>query len=805
MKDRCEAQLSVPMRRYLLRYGTALALSALAVIGLVGPKGFAQEASKPGNPFANNPGAAGQGGQLFNSTCAVCHGTGAVGGRGPSLRTGHFAHGDSDAEIFQTIKGGVKGTEMPSFSALPDADVWRLVTYIKSLSATAGADVAVGDATRGQSLFFGSGNCTACHEINGKGSDFAPDLSAEGKEALGAIRTGILHAARPRGPRAPGARFVEVVLKNGQHISGIARAQDSFALDLEQKDGTVALIDASDIASETAQQPSTPANTLSPTDVADLVAYLSHQKARNFQETEKVNPPPVLPYERLAHAKAEPQNWVTYWGGYKGHHFSELTQINAGNVANLSAKWATPLLGDSVLETTPLVVDGIMYVSGSPGEVYALDARNGMQIWSFKRKQDIKNPYEINPFNRGVAVLDGRVFVGTLDDNLIALDAHTGRELWEKRIADPTLAYTITGAPLALKDKIVVGVAAGESGTRPWLEAFDPKNGTSLWRFNLVPGPGEKGVETWAGDSWKTGGVAAWLTGSYDQDTNTVIVGTGNPVPDFNPYLRKGDNLYSDSVLGLDANTGKLKWYYQFTPNDSHDWDSTEDMVLADQVVDGKNRKLVMHADRNGFFYVLDRTNGKFLFAKPFVRQTWNLGFTKKGRPIINPKSLPTPEGVPLFPAVGGTNFQAPSYDDQSKLLYLAYGDSRGFASNGPAVNEPGREFLGRGTVTPPPGPPPEQGIMAIDTTTGAVRWKYPLTRASLKAGVVATRGGVVFAATGEGRFIALDAVTGKPLWNFRAGEPMTASPISYSVDGVQYIAVASGNTVFGFALPTKQ
>jgi alcohol dehydrogenase (cytochrome c) len=482
-----------------------------------------------------------------------------------------------------------------------------------------------------------------------------------------------------------------------------------------------------------------------------------------------------------------------------------LNQINTANVGGLAARWAVPLLGESIMEATPLVVDGVMYMAGSPGEVYALDARNGLPLWSFKRKQDIKNPYQINPFNRGVAVLDGRVFVGTLDDNLIALDAHTGRELWEKRLADTMLGYTLTGAPLALKDKIVVGVAAGEAGVRPWLEAFDPATGNKLWHFDIVPGPPDPVAKTWAGESWKYGGSASWLTGSYDAETNSLIVGTGNPVPDYNADLRKGDNLYSDCVLELDADTGKLKWYYQFTPNDPHDWDSTEDMVLADQVIDGKPRKLVLHADRNGFFYVLDRSNGKFLFAKPYVRQTWNMGFDKNGRPIINPKSLATLSGQPVFPATGGTNFEAPSYDDQSKMFYLTYGDAQGFAISAPAVNEPGKEYLGRGTGTPPPAPPAEQGIAAIDSRTGEVRWKFPLTLGSLKTGVIATRGGVVFAATGEARFVALDAATGKVLWNFRTGQPMSGSPISYAVGGQQYVAVASGNLLFSFALPEKQ
>jgi alcohol dehydrogenase (cytochrome c) len=764
----------------------------------------AQQSDTPNNPFTGNPTAVAAGGALFNSTCAACHGTGATGGRGPNLTSGRFLHGGSDYEIFTTIRGGVAGTEMPSFSTLPADDVWRLVTYIKSLNGGGNrGDVASGDAGAGEEIFFGAGNCTSCHEVNGRGRDLASDLSAEGQNNAAAIRTGVMHAARPRPGLRP--RLLTVTLKDGRKFSGLTRAEDSFSLDLEQADGKLVMFDAKDIASKTEAGSITPASTLSAKQVNDVVAYLAGLKQRDFSQTVKANPAPVLTPDRLLRADAEPQNWATYWGSYKSHHFSTLNQINTANVGGLAARWVTPLIGDSIMEATPLVVDGVMYMAGSPGEVYALDARNGILLWSFKRKQDIKNPYQINPFNRGVAVLDGRVFFGTLDDNLIALDAHTGRELWEKRLADTMLGYTLTGAPLALNGKIIVGVAAGEAGVRPWLEAFDPANGNKLWHFDIVPSPPDPAAKTWAGDSWKYGGTASWLTGSYDSETNTLIVGTGNPVPDYNPDLRKGDNLYSDCILGLDAETGKLKWYYQDTPNDGHDWDSTEDMVLADQVIDGKPRKLVLHADRNGFFYVLDRTNGKFVFAKNYVRQTWNLGFDKDGKPKVDPKSIPTYAGQVVFPATGGTNFEAPSYDDQSKLMYLTYADGPTLAISAPAVNEPGKEYLGRGTGTVPPGTPAaEQGIMAIDTATGTVKWKFPLTVGSLKTGVLATSGGVVFAATGEARFIALDAATGKPLWNFHTGQPMSASPISYEVNGQQYVAVASGNLLFSFALPEK-
>ncbi len=763
----------------------------------------------PTNPFANDPKAIEAGGAIFNGTCSACHGAGATGGRGPALNTGNFSHGNDDFDLFQTIRAGVPGTQMPSFASLPADDVWKAVTYIKSLSRHAGDTAQLtGDAHAGETLFFGSGGCAACHEVNGRGMDLASDLSAEGAKPAGAIRDGVLHNQPPaRGQTVP--RFVDVTLKDGRTVSGLVKNEDSFSLHVEQRDGKYQMLDRAVITSVVEL-----GRAASRDIAAKLVArrqskmwspILAAHKERDLNETIKLAPVPVLPYARIAGAKAEPQNWPTYWGDYQSHHFSELSQINPGNVAAaLQMRWVAPMLGENVLESTPIVVDGVMYVTGSPGDVAAFDARSGLPIWRFHRKQDVKNPYQINPFNRGVAVLDGRVFFGTLDNNLIALDAHTGRELWEKRTKETMEGYTISGAPLALKDKIILGMAGGEFGVQGYLDAYDPATGNLLWRFYTIPRPDDPAVKSWEGDSWKYGAAATWLTGSYDPETNTLLWGTGNPGPDYNADFRKGDDLYSDSVIALDADTGKLKWYYQFTPHDPHDWDAEEDMVLVDQVIDGQPRKLLLHADRNGMFYVLDRTNGKFLWAKPFVRQTWNLGFDKNGRPIIDPKTGATPTGQALFPAGAGTNFQAPSYDTQSARYYLSFTDAQGFAINAPAVYERGKQYLGRGVGTPPQGSVSDQGIKAIDSKTGAMVWKFSTTRGSNSSGVLATRGGVVFAATPEGEFIGLDAKTGKPLWHFRTGVAITASPISYAVDGQQFIAVSAGNMVYSFALPNQ-
>jgi alcohol dehydrogenase (cytochrome c) len=790
--------------RNLIATGTLLGLSGLA---------FAQQADTPANPFAGNAQAVTAGMAIYNATCVACHEPAGTGGRGPALNTGHFQHGDGDYDIYQVIRGGIAGTQMPNFSGLSSDDTWRLVTYLKSLAnrpAPPAQMVANGNAAAGQALFFGNGGCTACHEISGRGMDLGPELSEEGNRPVNAIRDGVMH--RPaaggrggRGGRGGGARAADVTLSNGSKVNGVIRAEDTFNLHLEQRDGKLLMLDKKNIRSVSAPVPlAGPAISarLSSSDVENLVAFLAGQKARNLAEAAKVNPAPVLSDAQLVAGQKNPQNWTSYWGSYDGHHFSELKQITPANVKTVQARWMASLPGGSALEATPIVVDGVMYVSGPPGDVYALDARTGIQIWRFHRNQDVRNPGQINPFNKGVAVLDGRVFFGTLDNNLIALDAHTGRELWEKHLAETLEGYTLTGAPLAVDGKIIMGMSGGEMGVRGWLDAYDPATGNRLWRVYTIPKPDEPGGNTWPRDTWQYGGGATWLTGQYDPELKTLYWSIGNPGPDYNPDIRKGDNLYTDCVLAIDPDTGKIKWYYQMTPNDGHDWDATEDNILADLTLNGQKRKLLLHADRNGMYYVLDRITGKLVFGKPFVKVTWTHGFDANGRVIVEPDSVVTPQGVAVSPAVAATNFQAPSYDKNSGVLYLNFTDSQGFVASAPAVYQRGAQYLGRGTGTPPPAPAPVQGTMALDGKTGKELWRHVVVRNNLSAGLLGTRGGVVFVATAEGNFMALDAKTGKALWNFKTPGNISASPISYAVNGKQYVAISAGNLVYAFALP---
>jgi PQQ-dependent dehydrogenase (methanol/ethanol family) len=690
-----------------------------------------------------------------------------------------------------------------------------LVAIIAACPAILAAPQNPEDAVAaGEAVFFGKGDCSSCHEINGRGGIVGPDLSAAGTRTPEALRAKILNPNAATGGRGGTAPLVVVAKRtDGREIQGVRRGEDTFTLQIVDASGQLHLLDKArltDIRRESRSlMPQDYSTRLTAAELQNLLAYLSAQKARDLAKTSMASIPGGITYERLRNSKAEPQNWLHYWGDYQGTHYSALKEISVANVSRLQARWSTTLGTMGTLETKPLVVDGIMYVT-APGMVVALDARTGRQIWSYTRQQKVRNPNEINPFNRGVAILGNRVFFGTLDAALVALDARTGRTLWETQVADTMLGHTITSAPLVVKDKVVIGVTGGEFGPRGFLDAYDAATGKQVWRFYSVPAPGEFGNDTWKADSWKLGGSPMWLTGSFDTDLNTLFWAVGNPGPQIDRSVRgDGDNLFSDSVVALDPDTGKRKWHYQFTPNDGHDWDSTEDLVLVDRVWHGQNRKLLLHADRNAMFYVLDRTTGKFLQATSFVYQNWNSGFDENGRPKIVPGSNSSPDGsFFVYPTlVGGTNFQAPSYSPLTGWFYLEYSENGQRYASAPVTYEPGRQYIGRaqggGPNAPGPNdPPPSAGIKALDPETGRTVWDFKINQASLNNGVMATAGGVLFAATREGALIALDAKTGKYLWRFQSAAAMAASPMSYAVDGKQFVAIASGGTIISFALP---
>ena len=509
-----------------------------------------------------------------------------------------------------------------------------------------------------------------------------------------------------------------------------------------------------------------------------------------------------VPYKRIADARAEPGNWLTYSGDYQSHRFSRLAQITPANAGRLKTAWVYQFKQPGRQETSPVVVDGVMYITESPTIVTALDAHTGRTLWSWRRNiSRFVKTIGFGQSNRGVAILDGAVYVGTLDCYLVALDAKTGAVRWETKVEDNATGHAITAAPLAIDGKIIVGVSGGEAGIRGFLDAYDARTGKLAWRCWTIPGPGEPGRETWGGDSWKTGAGATWVTGSYDPDLNLLYWGTGNPGPDWNGDVRPGDNLYTCSLLAIDAATGKMKWHFQFTPHDVHDWDANQIPVLIDGAWQGRPRKLVAMANRNAFYYVLDRVTGEFLLGEPYAKQTWAKGLDAKGRPIVLPNTEPTVEGNLVWPSLqGATNWHSPSYSPLTKMFYVAVREMGAYYYKGEAEYKPGTFFAGGGERALE-GDKAYGAVRALDVATGKMKWEFRL-QSPPWAGVLATAGGVVFGGSNEGNFFALDALTGKPLWDFQTGGYIAANPISFLIGGKQHVAVAAGQALFVFRLP---
>jgi alcohol dehydrogenase (cytochrome c) len=517
-------------------------------------------------------------------------------------------------------------------------------------------------------------------------------------------------------------------------------------------------------------------------------------------------------YDRLLRAEREPQNWLTYAGSYRSWRYSALDRIGTANARNLELKWVYQLDSMDKFEATPLVVDGVMYFTQPPSDVIAVDARTGRAFWTYRYTLSGTVGVCCGRDNRGLAILGDTLFLAALDGNLVALDAKTGKEVWKTRVVDPALGYSLTMAPLVVKDKVIIGPAGGEYGIRGFLAAFDARTGKEVWRFHTIPEPGEAGHETWAGDAWQHGGGSVWLTGSYDPELNLIVQGVGNPGPDWNVTVRPGDNLYSSSVIALDADTGKLKWHYQFVPHDAWDWDAMQTPVMVDAEWQGEARKLLYWAHRDGVFYVLDRTNGKFLSGTPFVKITWLAGFDENGRPKLAPNSLPTAEGTLIYPGVqGGTNWYAPSYSPRTGLFYLSvWADYYSVYQEGEADYVPGRRFNGGNIRQPLPFnrngtllPNEAQGygaLMALNPKTGEKVWQVKFADLT-EGGVLSTAGDVVFTGNREGYFQAFDARDGTLLWKVLLGGYIVAGPVSYSVDGKQYVAIAAGHAMYVFGL----
>ncbi len=496
-------------------------------------------------------------------------------------------------------------------------------------------------------------------------------------------------------------------------------------------------------------------------------------------------------------------DWPSYDGQPQGNRYSAMDQINAANVSHLAPKWVFTLNNTSPLETTPVVVEGVMYVT-SANECYAVDAGSGRQIWHFQRpKTEGLTGNARAGMNRGVAITGDRLFMVTDNAHLLSLSRATGEILWETEMADWHINYNATSAPLAVNHLVISGTAGGEQGVRGFVAAYDQSTGKEAWRFWTVPKPGEPGSETWTGKGIEHGGAPAWFTGTFDPETNTVYWPTGNPGEDYNGDERAGDNLYSDCILALDAGTGKLKWHYQTTPHDLWDWDATETPVLVDATWHGQPRKLLLQANRNGFFYVLDRADGKLLLAKPFVQKlTWASGVGPDGRPVKLPNHEPTAQGASVCPSQeGGTNWFSPSFNPATGFLYVQslercsvyYKRSEEWAA--------GHSFLG-GTMRIPRDDKSGKLLRALDIQTGEVKWELPEIGYGFSwGGTLTTAGGIVIFGEDSGALVAADAKTGKPLWSFQTGALWKASPMTYMFNRKQYVAIAAGSDILAFAL----
>jgi alcohol dehydrogenase (cytochrome c) len=511
----------------------------------------------------------------------------------------------------------------------------------------------------------------------------------------------------------------------------------------------------------------------------------------------------VLPTDLIAPVPAD--NWVSYNGDYSGRRYSSLSQINTTNVGQLRAEWVFHARNSDRLEVTPVVVNGMMLITAA-NDVFALDARTGRSVWHYIRPitEGLIDDASRH-ISRGVGVWHNRVYRLTDDAHLLCLDARSGNLIWDVAYADWNRNYGATSAPLIVKDKVIVGTSGGDDGVRGFVAAYKSETGKLVWRSWTVPAPGEFGSNSWPGDLYLHGGGTTWMPGTYDAQINTLFWTTSNPAPDFEGSGRPGDDLYTDCVLALDPDTGKLKWYFQFTPHDLFDYDATETPVLIDTAYKGKPRKLLVQANRNGFIYWLDRTTGEFLSAVRFVEKlNWATGVDEKGRPIRT-EVKPTPSGTKVCPGyTGATNWYTPSYNDSTQFLYFIALEQcqTYFSAVEPQRFQAGKTFYSTG-VNHIPRENAQKVLLAYDVGTGAIAWKYPqIGSGHSSGGTMTSAGGLLFFGDDAQSFEAVDARDGKPLWHFNTGQDISASPMSYAVQGKQYVSIAAGSDVFSFALP---
>jgi len=772
------------------RSALALVVALSLGLGLLLAQNFAAE-SPPSS----------EGAKIFAQQCAGCHGADAHGtDHGPPLAGVGRLRGRSISWFREVIHKGIPSEGMPAFN-LPPKELDALAALVHSLNSPAAESTVPGDRVAGEEYFFGKGRCASCHMVYGRGEATAPDLSDVASEmTVDEIRGSLL---QPSAHVTPGYELVTVHLRDGKTLQGFARARTNFEIVVQDLKGQFHFLQANDISAVSEEKRSlmSPLKA-TPDELQNLIAYLS-QLTGVKPGAAKIGPskPGGIPFSRIAHPRLG--DWLTYNGELSGNRYSELTQINTTNVNQLRLEWifTVPLWKQFLpetayfienmkyfgLEVTPLVVDGLMYVTG-PHQAFALDALTGRLIWEYSRA---RAPALVGDAalgtNRGMAVLGDKAFMTTDDAHLIALNRTTGKLEWEVVMPEEAMHYGSTVAPLVVKDMVIAGVSGGDWGLRGFVAAYRASDGKLVWRRWTIPDKGEPAAESWGGNPPKTGGGATWLTGSYDPETDTLYWSTGNPFPDSDDRNRPGDNLYTDCILALNPNDGGLRWFYQVTPHDVRDWDANAPLVLVDTKYQGRERNLLLHADKNGFFYVLDRTNGHVLLAKSFVRVTWASGIGADGRPQLLPENgLVCPEE--------GTNWSSTAFSPETRLYYV-------MALEKCSV----KLSAGRWRVGRPEEDAAKKYLRALDIDSGKIVWEIPQigpADGKRHAGVLASASGLLFYSDPSGEIVGVDNRIGKTLWHFPTNGESKASPMTYMANGKQFVALAVGPNILCFGLP---
>jgi PQQ-dependent dehydrogenase (methanol/ethanol family) len=735
--------------------------------------------------------------KIFAESCAGCHGADTYGtDRAPGLSGNRRVRARTLEQLHNIVLHGIPAAGMPAFN-FPTQELDAIVAFVHSLNSAAFETPVPGNPEAGKQIFFGSTQqCGACHMVNGRGSDTGPDLSTVGREMTVEEIEGVLR--HPDSNITPGYELVTVHLRNGSSVQGFARGQTNFDVQLQDRSGQFHLFHSPEILSISKEQHSLMKPwSGTPEELQDIVAYLSHLTGVTPADPKtavdaNTSPTANIDFDRLEHP--QPGDWLTYNGNLQSNRFSPLTQINTSNVGQLALKWLFPIEHFG-LETTPIVADGVMYVTG-PNQAYALDALSGRVIWRYARPrtQGLVGDASLGT-NRGMAVLKDKVFMVTDNAHLLALNRVTGALVWENVMPKEPMKYGSTVSPLIVNNTVIAGVSGGDWGIRGFIVCYQADTGEELWRHWAIPYRGEPGAETWKGSDLLLGGASTWLTGSFDPETNTLFWPTGNPWPDSDDRNRPGDNLFTNCILALNPSTGALKWYFQFTPHDTNDRDATEPPALVDTEYQGQPRKLLLHADRNGYFYVFDRTDGKLLLHSQFVRvMNWSTGIDDAGRPVLSPAfkaSHNRRTGCPDDAA----NWGSTAFDPQTRLYYFESleqcqsGTLNGSLRTSAHLDETGQKY-----------------VRALNIDTGKVVWENPQPgHVLLKTwpGVLGTAGGLLFYSDPDGSFVAADAATGKPLWHFATNITMKASPMTFAIDGNQYVAIAAGSNILCFGLPS--